>query len=188
MRLVDVQKMGQKEKTLAIEVVELLASRGVTVGQLKDALSAAKVALDFVEIDNFDPYQIAKKFNLSNYVAVDYQGKLVYCTKCHGHYHPVNKECPYCATKSANAAPIDREELSQIFKGYQPAIDCVEATFKRHEGIETVIVNPDSWVGKELLTQTGRIIDLRRDVMRLESTISILASQLLEGMPNVTEK
>ncbi|MDT2277759.1 hypothetical protein P7H20_26905, partial [Paenibacillus larvae] len=57
--------------------------------------------------------------------------------------------------------------------------------FKEHESIETVVVDPNSWVGKELLSQTKRLIDLQRDVHSLSTLIKKYSTRTLKGeMPN----
>ncbi|MEV2878038.1 hypothetical protein ABNC28_22650, partial [Paenibacillus larvae] len=57
--------------------------------------------------------------------------------------------------------------------------------FKEHESIETVVVDPNSWVGKELLSQTKRLVDLQRDVYSLSTLIKKYSTRTLKGeMPN----
>lgn len=80
------------------------------------------------------------------------------------------------ASKVSNLG-VDKKELSEIFEGSQGAISIMDKVFKQHKNIETVIVNPDSWVGKELLTQTKRLIDLRSDLNSLASSISSINSK-----------
>ncbi|MEV3554139.1 hypothetical protein ABNC92_20600, partial [Paenibacillus larvae] len=42
----------------------------------------------------------------------------------------------------------------------------------------TVIVEPNSWAGKELLSQTKRLIDLQRDVHSLSTLINHLSKKV----------
>jgi len=73
---------------------------------------------------------------------------------------------------------MNRKELNEIFEGSQNAISEMEEVFSKHENMETVIVNPDSWVGKELLLQTKRLIDLQRDVNSLAGSINRMERQI----------
>lgn len=73
---------------------------------------------------------------------------------------------------------MENKELSEILEGSQIAIDEMRKVFKEHEDIETVIVNPDSWVGKTLLIQTKKLIDLRKEVNSLSSSIKALNVKL----------
>ena len=82
---------------------------------------------------------------------------------------------------------MENNELNEIFEGSQNAINVMEKVFIQHKDIETVIVNPDSWVGKELLLQTKRLIDLRRDVNSLAVSINRVERMLVKLFDN-TEK
>ncbi|MEV2911036.1 hypothetical protein ABNF65_21100 [Paenibacillus larvae] len=68
-------------------------------------------------------------------------------------------------------AKMEKKELQQILEGNDDAVKEMEQVFKEHESIETVIVEPNSWVGKELLLQTKRLVDLQRDVHSLSTLI-----------------
>ncbi|MDT2237667.1 hypothetical protein P7H19_17235 [Paenibacillus larvae] len=73
---------------------------------------------------------------------------------------------------------MDKKELQQIFEANENAVKEMEQVFKEHESIETVVVDPNSWVGKELLSQTKRLIDLQRDVHSLSTLIKIFNSDI----------
>ncbi|MBO8170199.1 MAG: hypothetical protein H0Z35_13650 [Thermoanaerobacteraceae bacterium] len=75
---------------------------------------------------------------------------------------------------------MDDKELKSIFDGSEDAINEMKRVFKEHEEVETVIVEPNSWVGKALLIQTKRLIDLRRDVNSLTSSINLLNKKIAE--------
>ncbi|MEV3550925.1 hypothetical protein ABNC92_03395 [Paenibacillus larvae] len=68
-------------------------------------------------------------------------------------------------------AQLEKKELQEIFEGNEDAVKTMEQVFKEHESIETVVVDPNSWVGKELLMQTKRLVDLQRDVHSLSTSI-----------------
>ena len=71
---------------------------------------------------------------------------------------------------------ISEAELKEIFDNAELAIQTMKRVFNEHEQIETVIVNPDSWVGKELLNLSKRVIDMGSIVARLESKVDQLLS------------
>ncbi|MDT2249842.1 hypothetical protein P7H09_00115, partial [Paenibacillus larvae] len=72
-----------------------------------------------------------------------------------------------------------------IFEANENAVKEMEQVFKEHESIETVVVDPNSWVGKELLSQTKRLVDLQRDVYSLSTLIKKYSTRTLKGeMPN----
>lgn len=75
---------------------------------------------------------------------------------------------------------MDQKDLNTIFEGSQNAATEMERIFKEHENMETVIVNPNSWVGKELLIETKRLIELKRDVHSLISSINRLEKKVTE--------
>ncbi|AUS03600.1 hypothetical protein M5W76_18015 [Paenibacillus larvae] len=80
---------------------------------------------------------------------------------------------------------LEKKELQEIFEGNEDAVKTMEQVFKEHESIETVVVDPNSWVGKELLSQTKRLIDLQRDVHSLSTLIKKYSTRTLKGeMPN----
>ncbi|QVV19916.1 hypothetical protein Neutron_41 [Paenibacillus phage Neutron] len=82
-------------------------------------------------------------------------------------------------------AQLEKKELQEIFEGNENAVKTMEQVFKEHESIETVIVEPNSWAGKELLSQTKRLIDLQRDVHSLSTLIKKYSTRTLKGeMPN----
>lgn len=76
---------------------------------------------------------------------------------------------------------IPRVELQAIFKGSERSVAEMNKIFEAHKDLDTVIVNPDSWIGKELLSQTGRIIDLRHDVYCLERKVDQLIKLFREA-------
>lgn len=67
---------------------------------------------------------------------------------------------------------VKTEDLEQVFEGSQNAISEMERVFKQHKDIETVILNPDSWVGKELLSLNRRLIDVQGKVHDLKLSIN----------------
>lgn len=73
---------------------------------------------------------------------------------------------------------MEKNELAEIFEGSQNAVSTMQKVFAEHKNIKTVIVNPDSWVGKELLLQTKKLIDLRRDLNRLAVSINHMEKML----------
>ncbi|MDT2237401.1 hypothetical protein P7H19_15515 [Paenibacillus larvae] len=75
-------------------------------------------------------------------------------------------------------AQLEKKELQEIFEGNENAVKTMEQVFKEHESIETVIVEPNSWAGKELLSQTKRLIDLQRDVHSLSTLINHLSKKV----------
>lgn len=79
------------------------------------------------------------------------------------------------------------KELNEIFDGSQDAVRAMEKVFDQHKDMETVIINPDSWVGKELLIQTKRLIDLQRDLGNLSASINRVERKLSKLLDN-TEK
>lgn len=83
-----------------------------------------------------------------------------------------------------NKQKMRSDELDEIFNDSKNAIDEMKRVFKEHQNIETVIVEPDSWVGKELLIQTKRLIDLKRDVNTLTSSINRLERLFTELLSN----
>ncbi len=82
---------------------------------------------------------------------------------------------------------MKKDELNEIFEGSQNAVNEMKKVFGQHESIETVIVEPNSWVGKELLLQTKRLIDIRRDVNSLSASINRVEKMLVKLFNN-TEK
>ena len=82
---------------------------------------------------------------------------------------------------------MDNSDLKKIFNGSQNAIKEMEKVFSEHKDLETVIVNPDSWVGKELLIQTKRLIDIRRDVDSLTASINRVERMLGKLMSDSKE-
>lgn len=77
-----------------------------------------------------------------------------------------------------NRVEADEQKLCEILNGSNHAISEMEKVIEAHKGINTVIVNPDSWVGKELLIQTKRLIDLHRDVHSLALVINHLERKI----------
>ncbi|WP_079908243.1 hypothetical protein [Paenibacillus sp. 32352] len=73
---------------------------------------------------------------------------------------------------------MNQEELRQLFCGAENAVSEMEKVFKRHEQLETVIVNPNSWVGKELMRQGKRLIDLRHEIHDLSISINRLERKI----------
>ncbi|MDT2306785.1 hypothetical protein P7H21_26440 [Paenibacillus larvae] len=91
----------------------------------------------------------------------------------------------YENNKTKVKTQMDKKELQQIFEANENAVKEMEQVFKEHESIETVIVEPNSWVGKELLSQTKRLVDLQRDVYSLSTLIKKYSTRTLKGeMPN----
>lgn len=82
---------------------------------------------------------------------------------------------------------MDNNELNEIFGESQNAANEMKKVFDKHKDIETVIVNPDSWVGKELLLQTKRLIDLRRDMNSLTASINRVERMLSKLLTNPEE-
>ncbi|WP_407311010.1 hypothetical protein [Desulfosporosinus sp. SB140] len=70
------------------------------------------------------------------------------------------------------------KNFKEIFGDSQNAINAMQKVFDDHKHIETVIVNPESWVGKELLLQTKMLIDLQRDVRCLTASINRMEKKL----------
>ncbi|MEV2910780.1 hypothetical protein ABNF65_19745, partial [Paenibacillus larvae] len=75
-------------------------------------------------------------------------------------------------------AKMEKKELQQILEGNDDAMKTMERVFKEHESVETVIVEPNSWAGKELLSQTKRLIDLRHDLYHEINHISASINHL----------
>lgn len=63
------------------------------------------------------------------------------------------------------------EELKEIFKGSKDAMSIMKKVYAEHADMETVIVNPDSWAGRELLSQSSRMIELNRKISQVECSI-----------------
>lgn len=73
---------------------------------------------------------------------------------------------------------VENKDLSEILEDSQIAIDEMRKVFKEHEDMETVIVNPTSGVGKTLLIQTKKLIDLRKEINSLSLSIKALNVKL----------
>lgn len=82
---------------------------------------------------------------------------------------------------------MEPKELNEIFDGSQNAVNEMKKVFSKHDGLETVVISPDSWVGLELLRQTKRLINLQREVSNLNASINRLERKL-GGLPNNAEK
>lgn len=70
------------------------------------------------------------------------------------------------------------EELNHIFGGAVEAIRIMNKVMKEHDDLEAVTIHPDTWVGKELLSQTKRGIDLRNDIHHMQQSITSLKEQV----------
>ncbi|MFF0831063.1 hypothetical protein ACFYU8_29910 [Brevibacillus sp. NPDC003359] len=73
---------------------------------------------------------------------------------------------------------MNEQELKSIFDDSMGAVKEMQRIFEEHESMDTVIVEPNSWVGKELLLQTKRLIDLREDIFSLSTSINQLNKKL----------
>lgn len=69
---------------------------------------------------------------------------------------------------------LTRSDLVEIFGTKENAIKEIEKVFNDHESLETVILEPNSWVGKELLWQSMRMLELQRDMRDLAAKLDQL--------------
>jgi|GEM_PF-5987848 len=80
--------------------------------------------------------------------------------------------------KGLEQVKLTREDLIEIFGDKEKAIREIEKVFSEHESIETVILDPNSWVGKELLWQSMKMIELQRGMMDLAAKLNQITEQL----------
>jgi hypothetical protein len=52
---------------------------------------------------------------------------------------------------------MENAEITEILDGSQLAIKEMDNVYEAHRQMETVVISPDSWVGKELLSQSKRL-------------------------------
>ncbi|WP_431030024.1 hypothetical protein [Lysinibacillus sp. LZ02] len=64
-----------------------------------------------------------------------------------------------------------RLDVDNIFSDSSNALKAVQQVFKEYKQVETVIVNPDSWMGRELLWQSRKMIDLEKQILDLTRSI-----------------
>lgn len=69
---------------------------------------------------------------------------------------------------------MGKPEINKILDDSQTAIKEMEKVYEAHRNMATAVISPDSWVGKELLSQSKRLIDLAESVNRLESKLNRL--------------
>ncbi|SDI17931.1 hypothetical protein SAMN05192534_12410 [Alteribacillus persepolensis] len=72
----------------------------------------------------------------------------------------------------------DKKELSILMENSPDAIKAIEKVIEEHKNIDTVIVEPDSWTGKELLIQSKRLIDLCHEVREMKMSINRLNEKI----------
>lgn len=63
-----------------------------------------------------------------------------------------------------------KRELEDIL-GSKDQIKVMENVFKEHTNIPTVVVEPDSWLGREVLWQSRKLIELESHLNRISSSI-----------------
>lgn len=99
------------------------------------------------------------------------------CLKSRLSYVEVNKAI-YLADKEFYKSVVNSEnsdiEVGYILGHSEHAIREIEKVYKQHEDIDTVIVEPNSWVGKELLGQSRKLIDLEHSLAELTRSINEL--------------
>lgn len=66
------------------------------------------------------------------------------------------------------------KEIACIFGYSKNAIREIDEVYKQHEEMDTVILEPNSWMGKELLRQSRKLIDLEHSLAELIRSINQL--------------
>lgn len=67
-----------------------------------------------------------------------------------------------------------QKELGLVLSYSKNAIREINEVYKQHEDVDTVIVEPNSWIGKELLWQSRKLIDLEHSLAELTRSINEL--------------
>ncbi|NEX77399.1 hypothetical protein G4Z05_00595 [Bacillus thermocopriae] len=82
---------------------------------------------------------------------------------------------------NANWKIFEQEKtLEEIFKDYPNALRLVEREIERVKNEEKIVgIDPESWMAKEILWQSKRLIDIENDVNSIKRSISRIENYLI---------
>jgi hypothetical protein len=73
-----------------------------------------------------------------------------------------------------------KKTLEEIFKDYPNALRLVEREIERVKNEEKIVgIDPESWMAKEILWQSKKLIDIENDVNSIKRSISRIENYLI---------
>lgn len=73
---------------------------------------------------------------------------------------------------------MEKRNINEILNHNTQAIKEIQQVFEEHKQLETVVINPDSWIGKELLWQSKKLIDLETQLSKQQGLLNQLFRNL----------
>lgn len=73
---------------------------------------------------------------------------------------------------------MPERDIKKVFNHNAGAIKAMEKVFIEHEQVNTVVINPNSWFGKEIVWQSKKMIDLEFQISKQQGQINELLRKL----------